>query len=396
MARTMVYRVGENDEVPFLRGILTRSLVKAGLPFDDAYGLAQAVRADLKDVPRISTQELRERIGQHLESRFGPEHGVVIQANTEAIPDITVVTPARSAPFSVGVMTHSLVGCAIPASVATSAAQQIQEQLTQEGIREIDTESLSKRIYRSLRDIGSRRQADRFLAWRQFQQSGRPLILLLGGVTGSGKSTIATELNFRLDVARTQSTDMIREIIRSYITLDVAPTLQYSSFEAWKGLPAVDNKGRRATDNPVVTGFLSQFSVVKPALDAAITRAIQEQEHLILEGVHVVPSELELESASQSGIVLPVMIAITEKKVLRSRLKRRGRDKNRRGARRYVDHVDEIWELQSHLLSAADAAGVTIIQNVRVETTIEEMLTELSSVVEKAFPPDRTASSWET
>lgn len=396
MARTMVYRIDGSDEVPFLRGILTRSLVKAGLQFDDAYGLAQAVRSDLKDVARISTDELSERIGRHLEARFGPTHGVVLHSGPEATPDITVVTPARSLPFSVGVMTHSLVACAIPAGTATAAAQQIQEQLKQQGVKEIGTEALSHRIYSSLASLGSRRVADRYLSWHQFRQSGRPLILLLGGVTGSGKSTIATELNFRLDVARTQSTDMIREIIRSYITLEVAPTLQYSSFEAWRGLPAVDSKGRRATDNPVVTGFLSQLSVVKPAVDAAIARAVQEQEHLILEGVHVVPSELELESASQSGIVLPVMIATTDKKVLRSRLKRRGRDKNRRGAKRYVDHVDEIWELQSHLLSAADAAGVSIIQNVRVESTIKEMMLELSNVVENTFPPDPAVLSSDT
>lgn len=396
MARTMVYRIEGNDEVPFLRGILTRSLVKAGLSFDDAYGLAQAVRADLKDVARISTQELSARITEQLESRLGPEHGFVLQSSPEATPDITVITPARSAPFSVGVMTHSLVACAIPASTATAAAQHIQEQLKQAGIREIGSEALCKLIYQSLVSLGSQKQANRFLSWRQFQHSGRPLILLLGGVTGSGKSTIATELNFRLDVARTQSTDMIREIIRSYITLEVAPTLQYSSFEAWRGLPALEGKGRRATDNPVVTGFLSQFSVVKPALDAAVARAVQEQEHLIIEGVHVVPSELDLESASKSGIVLPVMIATTDKKVLRSRLKRRGRDKTRRGAKRYVDHVEEIWELQSHLLSSADAAGVSIIQNVRIESTISEMLTELSQLVEQTFPADPAILAWET
>ena len=78
-------------------------------------------------------------------------------------------------------------------------------------------------------------------------------------------------------------------------------------------------------DNPVVTGFLSQFSVVKPALDAAVARAVQEREHVILEGVHVLPTELDLESPAESGIVLPVMVAITEKKTLRARLKRRGR-----------------------------------------------------------------------
>ena len=70
MARTMVGKGSDGDQVPFLRGILTQSLVKAGLSFDDAYGLAQAVRAELKEVPEISSEALRDRVAELLAERF--------------------------------------------------------------------------------------------------------------------------------------------------------------------------------------------------------------------------------------------------------------------------------------------------------------------------------------
>lgn len=393
MARTMVSKGADGDLVPFLRGILTQSLVKAGLSFDDAYGMAQAVRAELKDVAEISSDRLRDRVAELLDEQFGQELSDLYRTKPAAESDILVNTPVRSEAFSVGVLSRSLGACAIEPSAALLAAHAVHAALKRSRRKEIDHKSLRRIIYRCLREVCSPKLADRYLSWRRFENSGEPLIILLGGVTGSGKSTISTQLSYRLDIARTQSTDMIREIIRSYITLEVAPTLKYSSFEAWRGLP--HPKKTDEIDDPVVTGFLSQFNVVKPALDAAVARASLERERLILEGVHVVPTELDLEAAAETGIVLPVMIAVTKKKTLRLRLKRRARENLQRDAQKYLDHIDEIWELQSYLLSAADAAGIAIIQNLHLETTIQELLEVLSRMITRRFPANPKKMDWE-
>ena len=99
---------------------------------------------------------------------------------------------------------------------------------------------------------------DSFLSRCRFNDSGEPLIILLGGATGTGKSTLATRLAYLLDIVRTQSTDMMREIIRCYLVPHVAPTLGYSSFDAWRGLPQVEGSAASAQD-PVIAGFLAQF-----------------------------------------------------------------------------------------------------------------------------------------
>ena len=59
MAKTLVFNRYENTRVPFLRGILIRSLQDAGLDFDDAYSLASKVRDDISDATEITSDELR-------------------------------------------------------------------------------------------------------------------------------------------------------------------------------------------------------------------------------------------------------------------------------------------------------------------------------------------------
>ena len=59
-----------------------------------------------------------------------------------------------------------------------------------------------------------------------------PLVILIGGATGVGKSTIATQLAARLGIVRVVATDAIREVMRSMLSPELMPTLHTSSFHA--------------------------------------------------------------------------------------------------------------------------------------------------------------------
>ena len=59
----------EGSKVPFLRGILTRSLQKAGLSFDQAYRMASTIRKELGDEHTVSNLYLRQFVVKHLEKR---------------------------------------------------------------------------------------------------------------------------------------------------------------------------------------------------------------------------------------------------------------------------------------------------------------------------------------
>ena len=67
MAKTLVADSTDGTRVPFLRGILTRSLHDSGIEFDAAYKLASAIRQQLSDVDEISTEELKHKTLSMLE-----------------------------------------------------------------------------------------------------------------------------------------------------------------------------------------------------------------------------------------------------------------------------------------------------------------------------------------
>ena len=68
MAKTLIVNRYENTRVPFLRGILIRSLQDAGLDFDDAFGLASSVRDDISELPEMTSDELRDLVQEKLEA----------------------------------------------------------------------------------------------------------------------------------------------------------------------------------------------------------------------------------------------------------------------------------------------------------------------------------------
>ena len=390
MSKLVVIKEPEGDRTPFLRGILVQSLVNADLAFDDAYDLAQTIRNELQEMREITTVELKGRVAALLEKQHGSEKRKLYEAEPQSKPGIVVHTPTRSTPFSVGILAHSLETCAIPPEMAMQGARTVLANLRKTGHREIDHKALRRVIYRCLSEHCSREAADRYLSWRRFENSGIPLIILIGGITGSGKSTVSSELAFRLDISRHQSTDMMREIIRSYLSPQMVPTLKYSSFEAWRGLPGSADGSGQQLENRVITGFLAQFAAMKLALEATISRSIEEKQHLILEGVHVVPTELNLETKEREAVIIPVMLASMNKEMLHKQLKRRGREKSSNSSR-YQENIDDIWELQSWLLDEADKAGIAIIENWSIEDTVRAALDLVIDVLMKHFPPDPDA-----
>jgi 2-phosphoglycerate kinase len=342
------------DQVPFLRGILVQSLLSAGLSFKDAYGTARTVRKGLANDTVITTAELRARVAKQLEKDFSRALRHDYEAETEHQQKIIVRSPRGDSPFSAGILTRSLEACVIDRKPAIEIA------------------------------------ANYYLSRRQFETSGEPLIILVGGASGTGKSTVCSELAYRLGVVRTQSTDMMREIIRSYLAPHVVPTLGFSSFDAWRGLPGIDAlDGQRKTDNPVIAGFLAQQSNVRAALEATIARALHERLDTIVEGVHVLPMELDLGKARATAVVTSVTLAVTTRQQLANQLSWRSREQPDRDSSRYLESLDAIWELQSFLLNLSEKEQLPIIANRTIEKTVRDVLLEVNHRISERYPPDQ-------
>jgi 2-phosphoglycerate kinase len=230
--------------------------------------------------------------------------------------------------------------------------------------------------------------ARRWLVWRDFLDSGRPLVVLLGGTAGSGKSTVASDLASRLNIVRTQSTDMLREVMRSVVSREVEPLLHQSSFSAWTEFSELKKKYVDA-DELLIGGFCKQANILAAAIAAVIQRATREGVSLIVEGVHIQPGVIDNLEQVEGALVVPLMLAVLKPKALRRRIAGRAVKVPQRRAQHYLDYFDSIWKLQSYLLSEADQAGVPIIINADREYVFREIMLTIIDQLAQSF--DKTS-----
>ena len=261
--------------------------------------------------------------------------------------------------------------CGLTPAEATHVAEAIHAHLGRRGVRRIGRLDLARTIHAYLLDHLGEEPARRYLLWEEFQGSGRPLLILLGGMAGTGKSTVAAGLASQFDVVRTQSTDMLREVMRVMTPPRLNPVLHTSSFSAWEKLPGAKRPepGDEAT---LIEGYLSQTELLDVATDAVLDRAVKEHVSLILEGVHIHPGVRARLPKDTDAIVVEIMLGVLRPKDLKKRLRGRSKAAPGRRAQRYMEHFDEIWRLQSFLLSEADRLQVPIVANDDLERTMLE------------------------
>src|SRR5204863_8269171 len=164
--------------------------------------------------------------------------------------------------------------------------------------------------------------ARRFLDWEGLDRLERPLIVMLGGAPGVGKSTLATLLAGRVGITRVIATDAIRNIIRAFFSHDFMPVVHYSSFEAGSTVdPEEVGQG-----DPDIVGYLRQVASVRTGVTAIVERACQEGTSMIVEGVHLVPGTLGQEASSRCALVEAV-VAIDDEDAHRNHFSARGGDR---------------------------------------------------------------------
>jgi 2-phosphoglycerate kinase len=383
--KTIVINDKDQTRIPFLRGILIRSLLDAGLEFDDAYGLASNMRDALSDVEEISSDEIRHRVSEMLEDEGHLGALEPYRLPLAAPGRIVVSSRSRGASaFSRGKHERYLRAAGVKAEKAEQTTSLVYEQLLAVGATSIDTCTLGYLTYLALEQEVSRKAAKRYLVWSEYQRSGRPLILMICGAVGTGKSTIATEVAHLLDIVRIQSTDMLREVMRMMLPEQLLPVLHASSFNAWKALPIQDARGRDR-DLLIADGYRSQVGLLSVAIEAVIHRAVEESVPIILEGVHAHPEISMNLPEDTDAITVHTTLAVLKSKELKRRLRGRGAEVPQRRAKRYLNTFDSIWSLQTVLLSESDRCDVPIITNTDKDKTIHQVILQVNYELSRHF-----------
>jgi 2-phosphoglycerate kinase len=289
-------------------------------------------------------------------------------------------------PYSKGLTASSLMVTGLAPARAYAVANKVEEELRDLGrtrVSEVDLAELTLEVLR--REAGDR-YAEIYTKWQSVAQLDLPLVILLGGATGVGKSTIATQLATRLGITRVVSTDAVREVLRGALTKEMFPTLYSSSFEADKAVrQPIPHSGDR-----LIIGFREQAAAVAVGAQALIDRAIAEGTDLILEGAHLVPGFLE-SLETDKAVVVSLLIVLDDEDVHRSHFTWRSRDS--RPMDRYLRNFSKIRRIQKYMVTSALMRGVPTVSGYELDSALSEVIdhvitTALQTVERGAVLPD--------
>jgi 2-phosphoglycerate kinase len=274
-------------------------------------------------------------------------------------------------PYSRGLMARALMAAGVSAVRAYGLAQRVQDDLTSSGEEAVDIDRLGELAEEVLGEQEGAQAIGRLRRYESLRELELPIILLIGGATGTGKSTVATEVAYRIGINRVTSTDFVRQTMRAFLSREFMPSIHYSSFE----VPADDELG------DVVTGFIDQTGNVLVGVRGLIDRALQEGWSLVLEGVHLVPGLL---LPVERAIVVHVVLAIEDEARHQSHFwVRDSHSEGLRPVQKYLDSFGDIRAVQDFIVERAEQSGVPVVQNTSMEHSIRAVMELVLSEAER-------------
>ena len=270
-------------------------------------------------------------------------------------------------PYSKGLMARALVAVGVPLGRAYELAKRIEQHLAERHEESVELERFEELAVQVLGEVDGSRAVDRLRRFRELQELDLPVIVLVGGATGTGKSTVATEAAYRLGITRVTSTDFVRQTMRAFFSQEFMPSIHYSSFEAAAGLLEPEQ-----ADEPVIAGFLEQTRNVLVGVRASIERALEEGWSMVLEGVHLVPGMLP---TIEGALVVQCVLVIDDEEEHSTHFMVRdaGLDGLRPHAK-YLDRLDDIRLVQEYIVERARRYGVPVISNTDLRSAIDGVL----------------------
>ena len=298
---------------------------------------------------------------------------------------VVVTDQEYELPYSKGLMASRIMATGLAPARAFHVAEVIEERLHALDRRSVTGAELTDLALTVIRDEVGERYASSFAKWHTVRRLDLPLVILLGGATGVGKSTIATMLAARLGITRVIPTDAIREVMRSMFTEELMPTLHTSSFDAAR---LVRNPLPRSAD-PVIIGFREQASAIAVGVEALIARAVDEGTDLILEGAHLVPGFLDRRRFAGQAVVVPLVVTVDDEELHRSHFVARAGETRSRPSERYLDFFDNIRKLQKYVKSLALEHEVPIVPSYNLDATLSRVIELVVNQAIEALPKNK-------
>lgn len=286
-------------------------------------------------------------------------------------------------PYSKGVMTQSLLAAGIAPERGHAIASIIEERLHRDiGLGgEITVVQLYEFVVNVLREEEDEQTAQRFRRWTILKRKDVPIIMLIGGTAGSGKSTVATQVAARLGITRITSTDLIRQVMRAFFSPGLLPVLHHSSFDVPVG--GIELPGDNAQSDLGLLGYLEQSRQVSVGAQAILERSERERMSTLIEGVHLVPGLVQHVDMTRCAVV-EVVVHIEDAQTHRSHFTMRSlQTDGSRPVEHYLHNFDRIRQIQEYLVAQAQRRGVPVVENTYMDNTVHRLVDYTLDIVER-------------
>jgi len=370
--------VSRHGEYNFQTGMITATLLRRGIPMEQAFGLARELRGRLAGRQRVTTAELSAELRSLVRERLGEIEEEVVA------PTETGVVRVRSrrglAPFSHGIFLRRMSNIGLSTADSVRVLQSIVRWLAERGEGEVERDQLDRHVARVLTQVCGAGPARRYRLIRWLANEHQPVVVFIAGATGTGKSTLAMELGARLGIRVVTSTDMIRETMRSVLRPELVPGLHDHSFGGiLQGASVLSDPRER-----VLAGYRQQAEQVSVGIKAVIRRALREGVSIIVEGTHLLPP---FDRYVPPGIAVHTAgLTLAVQDVAEHLARFPQRDRGRRPAQPYLDSFQAVRWIHDDLLHLAeDNEEVVVLARGDEDITVAEALSYLS----QAFPVDR-------
>jgi len=292
---------------------------------------------------------------------------------------ILIIDQDYSIIFSRGLIANSLLKTGISFLEAHEIAEEIKNDLLKMNIRKISKQEMDKKISKILVEKKGTQYAENFRVFKKIIKLEQPIIILISGTTGIGKSTVALTLAHRLDFRSMIGTDSIREIMRKVLSTDLVPELHQSSYEAGK----FSRHYRSSRFNSTILGYSEQVKIVTVGVEALIKRALYEGHNMIIEGVHLSPEFLSIDILEHPNVVF-VMLNLSNEIQHKNRFSLRAHNVSMRSpVNKYYDNFEQIRIIQEYLKEQAKIVGVPIVENINRDDTVKKLAEIVTTRIKK-------------
>ncbi|MCF7917606.1 2-phosphoglycerate kinase [Candidatus Gracilibacteria bacterium] len=271
--------------------------------------------------------------------------------------------------YSSDLLARSLVRTGIPRYKAYQITHNIWEEMGQD---KKDEKTLKKKVLTLLKskypDLVSRHQQ-----WQKIMQRTKPVIILIGGGTGIGTSTLAVRLGWLLEINQILGTDSVREVVRRFLPAEIEPLLNVSTYETGNHVKLV-----KSHEDGVIYGFLSQSKKVIYGVEAIVKRAIKEETSIVIEGVHLIPGEMDfLKKYKSKATIIQVLLDVNQPETHRQHFFTRQLQNANRAKTKYLKYFKEIRLIRDFLVAQAQKNDVPIIENYSLNQAEKEVLEKI-------------------